>query len=187
MDTIRGDVTRLLEQVAHGDLDAEARLVRLVYAELKSVAKNKLRRQAGKDGTLTPTVLVHEAYVRVFRGNGNPLQNRRHLFFAFAQAMWRILVEHQRRKHVDRRDAVLGDLAGCVQALKEDVLDLNEALLSFRRSHPREYEIVLLRKMLGFSIAHTAELLETSPATVKRGWAYAKAELSRSLARGHDP
>jgi len=183
MDTTRGDVTRLLAQVAHGDLAAEARLVRLVYDELRSVARNKLR-HVSTAGTLTPTVLVHEAYVRVFRTNGNPLRNRRHLFFAFAQAMWRIVVEHQRRKHVDRRDAGPDDLACCVLLLKEDVLDLDEALVGFRRSHPREYEILLLRKMLGFSIAHTAELLETSPATIKRGWAFAKAELSRRLSTG---
>lgn len=186
MEAMAGEVTHLLGQVSQGNAQAEDQLVRLVYAELKSVAKNKLR-SLSNGATLTPTVLVHEAYFRVFRANGIPLRNRKHLFFAFAQAMWRIVVEHQRRKHMGQTGDGLENLECYAQSVQEDVLDLDAVLIGFRLEHPREYEVLMLRKTLGFSIEETAELLDTSSATVKRDWAFAKAELSRKLNAGVRP
>lgn len=180
---MEGEVTRLLARVAAGDAKAEQRLVGLVYDELKSVAARRLMDEPAP-GTLTPTVLLHEAYIRVFRGNGLPLQNRRHLFFAFAQAMWRIVVERHRRKRLGRV-AIDPGLFACSPPLPvDDILDLDEALNVLKAEHPREYEIAMLRKTLGLSIDDTAEVLGVSAATVKRGWAYAKAVLSRQLLRG---
>ncbi len=176
-----GEVTRLLTQLAAGDNTAEEPLVRLIYRELHQAATGRLRTYPA-DGTLTPTVLIHEAFVRVFRRNrGLPIRNRRHLFFAFAQAMWRIVVEHYRRSQRRRLLRVGMALARPSPESAENLCDLNEAIQLLRVRHPREFEIAMLRKTLGLSVEETAEVLEVSPATVKRGWALAKAFISRRL------
>ncbi len=178
-----GPVTQLLAQISAGDPAAEDRLLRLVYVELKSVAAQRLRREQ-PGSTLTPTSLMHEAYVRVFRGNGVPLQNRKHLFFAFGQAMWRIVVEHHRRKRIQGAKVDPGLIAALAGLSRDDVLDLDDALDALRREHPREHEVAILRKAVGLSIPETARVLDASVATVKRRWAFAKAKLSQHLSKG---
>ena len=181
-----GEITALLGRVAHGEQKAEEELLRLVYDELKRVAARKLHSE--KPGTtLTPTALVHESYLRVMHGNGVPLQNHRHLFFAFAQAMWRIVVERRRRRRLNLASVEL-DLVTFSggEASADEVLDLDDAMEELKRHHPREYRIAVLRKGLGLGIQETATLLGTSPATVKRGWVFAKAALSRHLLDSHE-
>src|SRR3982751_5940240 len=93
------DVTRLLEAIEEGDTAADERLVPLVYAELRQLARAKMaREQPGH--TLQPTALVHEAWVRL--GDAR-FENRAHFFSAAAEAMRRILVEGARRQHREKR------------------------------------------------------------------------------------
>jgi len=176
----RGDITGLLVDVAAGHTDAQERLARLVYDELRAVAACKLRKQP-PGTTLTPTVLVHEAYSRVVNSAGIPLQNRRHLFFAFGQAMWRIVVEYHRRKRLPIIDLDPDQLPAGSTLSTEDVLDLNGALHVLEREYPEEYEIAMMRKALGLSIEETAAVLGMSESSVKQGWALARAHLSRHL------
>lgn len=175
-----GTLTRLLAELQSGNSEAEERLVRVIYDELRALAASKLRGRRRGD-TLSPTVLVHEAYLRVLRANAVPPQNRRHLFFAFARAMWQIIVEGERRRKI--RDAKQPEATDTdfTPSFDEDIGRLDSAMQALRAEHPFEYEVTLLRKILGFSIPDTATLLQASEATVKRGWAFAKAELSRNL------
>ena len=180
MEDNLGEVTALLAKVAAGDSQAEEELLRTVYDQLKSVAAHALRGEP-RAGTLTPTSLVHEAFVRVLRGNGRAFQNRRHLFCAFGQAMWRIVVEAHRRKRVRAVEIEPDRLAGLTGLRTEEVLDLEEALSALKHEHPCEYAVAILRKILGLSIEDTARVLGTSVATVKRRWAFAKANLAHAL------
>ena len=97
------DVTQILSHIERGDPAAAEQLLVLVYNELRRLAAQKLSRE--KPGqTLDATGLVHEAYLRLFGGNGqgegepHHWDSRGHFFAAAAEAMRRILIENARRK-----------------------------------------------------------------------------------------
>ena len=97
------DVTRILEDLEHGDPQAAGQLLPLVYDELRRLAARKLAQE--KPGqTLQPTALVHEAYVRLVGSDPcKPWDGRGHFVAAAAEAMRRILVEEARRKRALKR------------------------------------------------------------------------------------
>src|SRR4249920_4162853 len=92
------DVTRILTAVEHGDSHAAARLLPLIYDELRRLAAQRLAKEpAGQ--TLQATALVHEAYLRLVDVDQPQQWNGRgHFFAAAAEAMRRILVENARRR-----------------------------------------------------------------------------------------
>ncbi|MEO7142286.1 MAG: ECF-type sigma factor, partial [Bryobacteraceae bacterium] len=93
-----GEVTRLLEQIGHGDKDAMNELLPLVYDELRRLAAQRLSHEA-PGLTLQATALVHEAYLRLVNTEQTRYWNGRgHFFAAAAEAMHRILVEGARRR-----------------------------------------------------------------------------------------
>jgi RNA polymerase sigma-70 factor (ECF subfamily) len=96
------DVTQILQEVSDGDKDAPARLMPLVYNELRRLADYYLR-QERSDHTLQPTALVHEAYLKLIDQTRVDWQNRAHFFGVAAQSMRRILVDHARRHRASKR------------------------------------------------------------------------------------
>src|SRR5438874_11121325 len=97
------DVTVLLDAAAAGDRQAAADLLPLVYDELRQLAAARLSAEPSGH-TLQPTALVHEAYLRrVGAADAAKWDGRGHFFAAAAEAMRRILVDHARRKHRDKR------------------------------------------------------------------------------------
>ena len=178
----QGNNTRLLDRMQRGEAQAEEVLVRLIYADLRRTARAKLR-SFPPGSTLTPTVLVHEAFARVLRAHEVRLVNRRHLFFAFGQAMWRIIVEDRRRKRLPRMIVDAASLGALVSMSDREVQELDSAMRSLQQSCPHEYSVAVYRKILGMSIPETATLLNISPATVKRRWSLAKAVLAAHLTR----
>jgi RNA polymerase sigma-70 factor (ECF subfamily) len=138
-----------------------------------------MRRERGAH-TLQPTALVNEVYVRL--AGATQWHNRRHFFGAAAQAMRRILVDHARRKYAEKRGAglervTLTDLDVSAPEEDLDVLAVNDALELLAQEDERLAEVVNLRFFVGMSIEETAQALDTSPATVKRDWAFARAWL----------
>jgi RNA polymerase sigma factor (TIGR02999 family) len=90
-------VSVVLQAAQAGDRQAAADLLPLVYVELHQLARARLARQAPGQ-TLTPTALVHEAYVRIAGDSAVTGEGRQHFFFAAARAMRDILVEQARCK-----------------------------------------------------------------------------------------
>jgi RNA polymerase sigma factor (TIGR02999 family) len=101
------DVTKILSAIDHGDQEAADQLLPLVYQELRKLAAAKLAKE--KPGqTLQPTMLVHEAYIRlVDRDQSQHWNGRGHFFAAAAEAMRRILIENARRKQSQKRTGVI--------------------------------------------------------------------------------
>ena len=176
-------LTELLAAVRAGDNRAEADLFERVYADLRKVATRHLR-YGDVGGTITPTALIHEAYLRVFRTTALLPTNRKHLFFAFSRAMWQLLVERSRKRILTRTRVELDCIAQQTEASGDDLCDLDEGFRNLERLHPLEYETAMLRTVLGFGVQESADCLGISAPTVKRRWAFAKAFLSRSLLRG---
>ena len=100
------DVTQLLVRWSEGDAEALERLLPLVYGELRRIASIQLRRERA-DHTLAPTGLVHELYLRLIDQNRVSWQNRAHFFGLAAQLMRRILVDHARAQHAEKRGGLI--------------------------------------------------------------------------------
>ena len=187
----QGEVTLLLERWIAGDEGAEAPLLDLVYGELRRLAGRYMHRERS-DHTLPPTGLVHEAYLRLIRSDlrASNVDNRVHFFAVAAQAMRRILVEHARRYQAERRAAPQqkvtfdeGDDWNRKEPKISEVLAVDEALVTLRRTHPRPARVVELRYFAGLGEEEVASALGVSRATVARDWRLARLLLKRLLGR----
>jgi RNA polymerase sigma factor (TIGR02999 family) len=180
------EVTQILEKLQQGDTGASARLLPLVYRELRQLAAARL---AGERAGRKPdaTSLVHQAYLRlVGDGPERAWDNRGHFFAAAAEAMRRILVDNARRlgrakhggdrKRVDLEQNCLGE-----NAPGDDLVALDEALTRLAAEDPEKAEVVKLRYFAGLSVEETAAALGISTATAKRRWRYARAWLYSAL------
>ncbi len=160
----------------------------LLYDDLKRVSRHLLANER-HSLTLNCTALVHEAYLRLVDQNRMQWNGRAHFMGAAAQVMRRILVEHARKRLARKRGmgAQSESLDKVVAVALEpdvDVVALNDALIDFAETDPESARVVELRCFGGLSIEETAEVLETSPTSVKRMWSYARAWLYRRLGRG---
>src|SRR5262245_42074938 len=187
MDTPDGNVTDILRAAQEGDPQAAARLLPLVYDELRKLAQARMARLPPGQ-TLQPTALVHEAYLRLVGKGEVRLEGRRHFFFAAARAMRDILVEQARRKAGpqrggDRRRVELPEIA--VAPVPEGVLAVHEALAELEKEDPLKAQLVHLRYFTGMSVRETAQVLGLSERTLHRHWRFVKAWLKGRL-RGPD-
>lgn len=182
------EVTQLLLAWGAGDGAAGERLLPMVYAELHRQASRAMRREAGEH-TLQATALVHEAYLRMVDQRRVEWRNRAQFMGVAAEVMRRILVDHARSRLAAKRgggvqrvtlDEERNDAAADAEA-GLDILELHEALERLATIDPPQARVVELRYFGGLSIEETAEAMHTSPATVKREWAIARAWLRREL------
>jgi RNA polymerase sigma factor (TIGR02999 family) len=186
MLTFMSDVTRMLSQVESGDPSAAEQLLPLVYAELRKLAAARLARE-NPGQTLTPTALVHEAYLRLVDVESEqPWSSRGHFFAAAAEAMRRILIDNARRKRsrkgggeLHRHDVDELDVAFPEPA--EDLLALDAALSKLEAADKTAAELVRLRFFAGLPIPAAAEILGISPRSADRLWAYARAWLLQEI------
>jgi len=181
------DVTELLDQLSAGSEKALDDLLPLVYGELRRQAARYLRRER-QNHTLQPTALVNEAFIKLVDQRNVRWQNRAHFFGVAAQAMRRIVIDHARTKHRVKRGGVqqavtLDEGMIAADARSVDVLALDEVLTRLAALDERQARVVELRFFGGLSVEETAEVMEISPATVKREWSMAKAWLYNELSR----
>jgi RNA polymerase sigma factor (TIGR02999 family) len=185
--TSGNDVTQLLKRWRKGSRDAESALMERVQGELRRLAAGYLRHErAGR--TLQPTAVVNEAYLRLLPQRGVSWENRAHFFGIAAKMMRRVLVDHARRRRAIKRDAGPGEpvsISGVPSPAREadpvDVLALHTALSDLATLDERQAEIVEMRFFAGLTVEEIAEVLEISPATVKRDWATAKLWLRKQM------
>jgi RNA polymerase sigma factor (TIGR02999 family) len=180
------DVTTILNQLEQGDDAAADSLLELVYDELRRLAASKMSQE--KPGqTLTPTALVHEAYLRLVETeHPQNWKHRNHFIATAAEAMRRILIERARRKgrvkHGGEWQRVQLDPNLIGNSTKRtDLLELDAALTRLEEKDTRKAELVKLRYFAGMTTAEAAQVLDVSVATAERDWAYARVWLLREL------
>jgi RNA polymerase sigma factor (TIGR02999 family) len=181
------EVTRILSAIEQGDPQAAAQLLPLVYGALRRLAADKLAREASGQ-TLDATALVHEAYLRlVGHDDSRRWKDRGHFFAAAAQTMRHILVDNARRKRAQKRGASFRRQpleALAAPEIDVEVLALDEALCKLAEADPIKARLVELRYFAGLSGEQAAKVLDISPATADRHWAYARAWLRNEVRGG---
>lgn len=182
------EISRILREWSDGEDDATDKLMPLVYDELRRQAARFMRRE--RDGhSMQTTGLVHEAYIKLVDQRSVNWQNRAHFYGIAAQAMKRILVDHAKARHREKRGGVAEDLPidearfAFSDERNVDLVELDEALARLAKLDARQARLVELKFFAGMSIEEIAEILQISPATIKREWNSAKAWLHREISR----
>lgn len=182
------EVSLYLRELGEGDSTAIDRLLPHIYTELRNLARGIMRRR-GRHQTLQPTVLVHEAYVKLLGSEDRNWKNKRHFLSVATLAMRQLLTDYARARDADKRGGDLHrvDLNSGIRADADgdgdefDVAALDRALTKLQRLHPRQARIVELRYLTGLTLEETAEVLEVSTRTVSLDWNMAQAWLQREL------
>lgn len=184
-----GDITRLLERLdgerGDGRTAVLEQLMPLVYSELKVLARANRIRWQGADSPGT-TSLVHEAYLRLAGQSELGHASRRQFYALASRAMRTILIDNARwlgraKRGGGRAPAALEETMLVSAERSEELLALDDALRRLEEQEPRLARIVECRCFGGLTVEETAEALEVSTATVKRGWSLARSWLYRAL------
>ena len=183
------NVTALLLKWGKGDDDARERLIPLVHQELHRIAR---RCMAGErvGHSLQATALVNEAYVRLVDGKAVEWHDRAHFLAVSARVMRRILVDHARARHAQKRGGegarVTFDEALVVtDEPRQNFVALDDALEALAKFDERKSRVVELRFFGGLSVDETASVLNVSRDTVMRDWRLAKAWLQGEMRGDH--
>jgi RNA polymerase sigma factor (TIGR02999 family) len=165
-----------------GDPENDAlseRLIRLVYGELKQIARSRLAREGNV--SIQPTELVHEAWLKL-KPPSETLEGREH-FYRLASTVMRHLLVDQARERLskkrggDRLRVTLTSFGSHSRLDDSRFLDFDRALHRLSEAHPRPADVVGLRCFGGLTLEEVARELDIGLATVKRDWSFARAWL----------
>lgn len=173
------DITVLLDSARRGDAQAADQAYRLLYDDLRRVARSRLRPHQTMT-LLGTTSLVHETYLRMVGTDAPPVENRRH-FFAYASKVMRsVIVDYARARAAERRGGTAEHLAldtllsSQIAAPENDALRVHDALAVLEQADPRLAQVAEMRFFGGLTEAEIAEALELSERTVRRDWEKAR-------------
>ncbi len=186
----RHRITLLLDQAREGDSKATEQVWREMYNEIHRIARGFADRE-GATPTIQASMLISEAYLRLFGGVIPEWNDRKHFLNTVAKSMGRFLIDHARSRDAQKRGGgkkplrltiSAGELSDYRAAHASSAGDALEALDMLEAESPDAAEIARLRFVLGLSVDQAAEVTGLAPRTVKAKWAYAKAWLKERLA-----
>lgn len=179
-------ITQFLDEIKNGKKESINEFLPLVYEELRRLAKSHLSRER-ENHTLQPTALVHEAYLRLIGQTKVEWQNRAHFFGIAARLMREILIEYARGRNSQKRGGefktqiALDDAVSFSKQNQLDVVAVDDALSKLEKLDERQAKIVEMKFFGGMTVEEIGEVLDISPATVKREWSSAKLLLYKML------
>ena len=175
-------LTRILAEIENGDPNAAEELLPLVYEELRSLAKARMLHE--KPGqTLQATALVHDAYLRLVGGESQmKWDSRGHFFAAAGEAMRQILINRARDKKRQKRGGNrkrvdFDNIQVAMDTPSDELVELDDAIVALESHDPLAAKLVKLRFFAGLTNKQAAEMLDMSPRTADRQWAFARAWL----------
>lgn len=183
--------SQLLQRLAGGERQIEARLFDLVYADLKQRAHGLMRKQAANH-TLQTTALVHEAWLRLGAHEQAPVNSRTHYFRVASRAMRSVLVDHARARATEKRGGAaavvsIEDANVSIDGPGDGFLALDEALTELAKVDRDMVQIAEMRLFGGLEHAEIADTLGVSTSTIERAWKLARAWLQRHLDEAPEP
>jgi RNA polymerase sigma-70 factor (ECF subfamily) len=174
----------MTRETTEGNVDSLDETLSLVYDELRRLAAHYLRGER-PNHTLQPTALVNEAYLCLANQQNVQWENQAHFMAIAARTMRHVLVDYARERGALKRGGELQRVTLHSRIRIDDrdveIVALDEALTRLSAFAPDACRVVELRYFGGLTIEETAEVLKSSPATVKRHWTVARAWLHREL------
>jgi RNA polymerase sigma factor (TIGR02999 family) len=185
MSSDQESITHLLQEWSSGNKTALDQLMPLVYDQLHKLAMRCMRSER-QDHTLRATALVHEAYVRLVKANVS-FKDRAHFYAVSARLLRRILVDHARSLHSEKRGhgpnkTAFDEVLYIGPRADSNILALDDALKLLATHDQRKSDIVEMLYFGGLTYEEAAEALRLSEATVHRELKMAKAWLYQELA-----
>lgn len=180
-------VLELLRKWSEGDSSALDELLPLIYDDLRRIARSRLRRE-GSSVTIEPTVLVHEAFLKIVGESGLSFEGRAQFFALASRIMRNIVVDYCRSRKRAKRwgegiRVSMSQIDRQINLNRCDFLQLHDALEDLEAIKPVHARVVEYRFFGGLSVGETAEVLNVSPATVERYWTFSRAWLADALSR----
>lgn len=136
--------------------------------------------------SLQPTMLVHDAYLKLRQQRNIDPADRSQMMAAGATIIRRLLVDYARARKAQKRGGLekyqiplhisVADSASLI-----DILELNDALETLAQQNGRAAQVVELKFFGGLSGDEIAKQLGISLRTVNNDWRFAKAWLYRTL------
>lgn len=183
-------ITVLVHAYANGDKNALDRLLPLVYAELRRIARRHLRDERASH-TLQPTALVHEVYARLAGQTPPDLRDRVHFLSVAARVMRQILIDHARTKYSQKRGGREQKLSldeaqhACVEK-PAIMVRIDDALNQLAQHDPRKAQLIEMRFFGGLTAEESAAVLDLPVNVVRRDMRVAQAWLLRELNQSSD-
>jgi len=177
-------ITELLQRVNSGDREALGAVIPLVYDELKKLAAGHLRREH-EIRPLETTALVHEAFLRLARGEHPSYENRVHFYGIASRLMRQVLVDLARARVTKKRgqqEVPFGEIPEPGRHPDESVLIMNEALERLARTDPRKVQLIEMRYFAGMTAEESAAALSLSVHVVRHELRLAQAWLHKEMA-----
>lgn len=180
------DITVLLAAAKQGDAQAANQAFSLLYADLRRLARARLRGHQSMT-LLDTTALVHESYIKLMAGKDLVLENRLHFFAYASKVMLSVVVDFARARQAESHGGlashVVMDTAfrDSLAAPQDDVLRVSEALDVLAQADERLAQVVEMRYFGGLSETEIAEVLGVSDRTVRRNWEKARLLLVAAL------
>ena len=179
-------LTELLGKQQAGDEAARGELFEVAYAELRRLARFRLR-AGGRNAVMDSTCLVHEAYLRFVSAGELRAQDRR-AFFSYASHVMRSIIVNSARDQIaqkrggDWRPLTLStQLAADVPGDHDVIVNVHEALEKLERADPRLARVAEMRYFGGYSEQEIADALNIAERTVRRDWDKARLILAQLM------
>ena len=161
-----------------------------IYEQLHRLAEGALARET-PGHSLQPTMLVHDAYLRLKEQRNVDPADRSQVMAAGATIIRRLLIDYARTRKSQKRGGADGrgvplHISVADSANQLDILELNDALEALNQENPRAAQVVELKFFGGLSGEEIAKQLGVSLRTVNNDWRFAKAWLYRTLGSGQE-
>jgi len=181
------NITAMLREWKDGRPEAVDELLPLIYDELHRRAAAYMRRER-QNHTLQPTALVHETWLKLLEQHGGRWNDREHFFAIASKVMRRILVDHAKTRHRQKRggsneNLPLEESLVAIDIDNTDLIALDEALSRLAELDKQQVQLVELRYFAGLTLDEAADAMGVSRATAAREWQMAKAWLYREMTR----
>jgi RNA polymerase sigma factor (TIGR02999 family) len=156
-----------------------------LYAELRDIAKRELRR-SGANAALSPTTVLHEAYLRLQQRQSEALESEADFLPYAARVMRNLVIDMVRHRQAIKRGGgfEITTLETSTPALvpePSDLETLGDAIDALSKHDPELAQLVDLKFFCGFSFVEIAGMRGISDRTVQRDWEKARLLLQRMI------
>ena len=175
-------ITAIIQELSGTNKERLNEVYALLYSDIKAIAGKQISRLHTGE-TITPTVLAHECYLKIFAAQNVQLENSKHFLNCLAKSMRSFLIDQLRAKQSKKRSHQAVALTEFLD--QEDVplhlLDFDHALSQIEQIDERLAHILENKLLFNLTFAEQSKIFALSERQIMRLWKQAKAMLVAML------